>query len=111
MLKQNGNHVSRHRGSITGNYVLRSHTTVTAKENPRETGGFLHSQELRGAFLVHISNNHPTSMYFPTFHNGGTMVWGGVLRLQASDGSFLWASRFTASGVGRPRASSRATRS
>jgi hypothetical protein len=37
-----------------------SNPTVTASENPRETGGFLHSQELRGAFLVHISrhSNH-----------------------------------------------------
>lgn len=33
---------------------------------------------------------------------------GGILRLYPSDGSFLRASRFTASGVGRPRASSRA---
>jgi len=32
-----------------------SNPTVTAKENPRETGGFLHFQGLRGAFLVHSS--------------------------------------------------------
>lgn len=34
-----------------------SNPTVTANENPRETGGFLHSQPLRGALLVHISKN------------------------------------------------------
>ena len=33
-----------------------SNPTVTANENPRETGGFLHSQPLRGAFLVHFSS-------------------------------------------------------
>jgi hypothetical protein len=32
-----------------------SNPTVTAMENPREAGGFLHSRELRGAFLVHFS--------------------------------------------------------
>jgi hypothetical protein len=30
-----------------------SNPTVTANENPRETGGFLHSKGLRGAFMVH----------------------------------------------------------
>jgi hypothetical protein len=35
-----------------------SNPTVTANENPRETGGFLHSQEPCGAFLVQISKTH-----------------------------------------------------
>jgi len=38
-----------------GDDEMGSNPTVTAKENPRETGGFLHSQGLRGAFLVHFS--------------------------------------------------------
>jgi hypothetical protein len=34
-----------------------SNPTVTAKENPRKSGGFLHYHGLRGAFVVHIPKN------------------------------------------------------
>jgi len=37
---------------------MGSNPTVTANENPRETGGFLHPQGIRGAFLMHILKNY-----------------------------------------------------
>lgn len=43
-----------------------SNPTVTAKENPRETGGFLHFQFLRGAFVVRPARRYLRSRYSST---------------------------------------------
>lgn len=43
-----------------------SNPTVTAKENPGETGGFLHFQFLRGAFVVRPARRYLRSRYSST---------------------------------------------
>jgi hypothetical protein len=87
-----------------------SNPTVTAKENPRESGGFLHSQGLRGAFVVHIPEDrgHNEVLTHRLWCVDG--LDGGFIRPHLSDGSSIWASLLTNSGVCRPLCSSKATR-
>ena len=59
---------------------MGSNPTVTASENPRETGGFLHSLGLRGAFLVHCSEIHGLYQVFYRARMDGSDVLPSTLR-------------------------------
>lgn len=89
--------------------TMGSNPTVTAKENPRETGGFLHSQTLRGAFLMHFSRNRGRDGCQCTRMRRGDYTDGGAKVRHLRGGSSFWASLITASGVSRPRSLSKAT--